>query len=59
LGAELLKSGAIEEFQKVVELCGRGELKVIVDRVLSLSEAAEAHHILADRANFGKVILKP
>lgn len=59
LGAELLKSGAIEEFQKVVELCGRGELKVIVDRVLPLAEAAEAHRILADRANFGKVILKP
>jgi len=59
LGNELLKFGAIEEFQKVVDLCGRGELKVIVDRVLPLAEAAVAHGILADRANFGKVILKP
>jgi NADPH2:quinone reductase len=59
LGAELLKSGAIEEFQKVVNLCGRGELKVIVDRVLPLTEAAAAHAILADRSNFGKVILRP
>jgi NADPH2:quinone reductase len=59
LGAELLKSGAIEEFQKVVDLCGRGELKVIVDRVLPLAEAAAAHAVLAERANFGKVILKP
>lgn len=59
LGSELLKSGAIGEFQKVVELCGRGELKVIVDRVLPLADAAAAHGILADRANFGKVILKP
>ena len=59
LGSELLKSGAIGEFQKVVELCGRGELKVIVDRVLPLADAATAHGILADRANFGKVILKP
>jgi len=59
LGSELLKSGAIEELQKVVNLCGRGELKVIVDRVLPLAEAAAAHAILADRANFGKVILKP
>jgi NADPH2:quinone reductase len=59
LGSELLKSGAIEEFRKVVELCGRGELKVIVDRVLPLAEAAAAHAILAERANFGKVILKP
>jgi NADPH2:quinone reductase len=59
LGAELLRSGAIEEFQKVVDLCGRGELKVIVDRVLPLAEAAAAHAVLAERANFGKVILKP
>ncbi|MGQ9573293.1 MAG: quinone oxidoreductase family protein [Dehalococcoidia bacterium] len=59
LGNELLRSGAIEEFQKVVDLCGRGELKVIVDRVLPLAEAAAAHRILADRANFGKIILKP
>jgi NADPH2:quinone reductase len=59
LNSELLKSGAIEEFRKVVDLCGRGELKVIVDRVLPLSEAAAAHAILAERANFGKVILKP
>ena len=59
LGNELLRSGGVEEFQKVVDLCGRGELKVIVDRVLPLAEAAAAHAILADRANFGKVILKP
>ncbi len=59
LSSELLRSGAIEEFRKVVEICGRGELKVIVDRVLPLSEAAAAHGILAERANFGKVILKP
>jgi len=59
LGSELLRSGAIEEFQKVVDLCGRGELKVIVDQVLPLAEAAAAHGILAERANFGKVILRP
>jgi len=38
---------------------GRGELKVLVHRVLPLAEAAAAHGFLADRANFGKVILKP
>jgi len=27
--------------------------------VLPLAEAAQAHRILADRANFGKVILRP
>jgi len=59
LGAELMRSGAIEEFAQVVNLCARGELKVIIDRVLPLAEAAEAHRILADRSNFGKVILRP
>jgi NADPH:quinone reductase-like Zn-dependent oxidoreductase len=42
-----------------VDLCARGELKVIIDRVLPLAEAAQAHRVLADRANFGKVILRP
>ena len=59
LGAELMRSGALEEFAKVVDLCARGELKVVIDRVLPLAEAAEAHRILADRSNFGKVILRP
>jgi NADPH:quinone reductase-like Zn-dependent oxidoreductase len=59
LGAELMTSGAIDEFAKVVDLCARGELKVIIDRVLPLAEAAQAHRVLADRANFGKVILRP
>ena len=59
LGAELMRSGAIDEFAKVVDLCARGELKVIIDRVLPLAEAAEAHRILGDRSNFGKVILRP
>jgi len=59
LGAELMRSGAIDEFAKVVDLCARGELKVIIDRVLPLAEAAQAHRVLEDRANFGKVILHP
>lgn len=59
LGSELMTSGALDEFAKVVDLCARGELKVIIDRVLPLAEAAQAHQILIDRANFGKVILRP
>ena len=59
LGSELMTSGALDEFAKVVDLCARGELKVIIDRVLPLAEAAQAHQILIDRTNFGKVILRP
>jgi len=54
-----MRRGDIEEFATVVDLCARGELKVIIDRVLPLAEAAQAHRILADRSNFGKVILRP
>ncbi len=36
-----------------------GALRPIVDRVLPLSEAAQAHRLLEDRQIFGKVVLKP
>jgi putative PIG3 family NAD(P)H quinone oxidoreductase len=35
-----------------------GRLRTIVDRVLPLAEAAEAHRVVASSAHFGKVILK-
>ncbi len=59
LGSQLLTGGGLEDFRRVVDLCAQGELKVIIDRVLPLKEAAKGHQILIDRANFGKVILKP
>jgi NADPH:quinone reductase len=36
-----------------------GRYKVVIDRVLPLGEAAEAHRIVAERAGIGKVILTP
>jgi len=36
-----------------------GRFRVLVDRILPLSKAAEAHHLVADRALVGKVILDP
>ncbi|OGO15228.1 MAG: NADPH:quinone reductase [Chloroflexi bacterium RBG_16_48_8] len=36
-----------------------GEIKVHVDRVLSLKEAHEAHRMLANRQNTGKLLLQP
>lgn len=36
-----------------------GKYRVIIDRILPLSEAPEAHRIVAERAGIGKVILRP
>ena len=36
-----------------------GMLKLRIDKVLPLSEAAEAHHLLESRKTKGKVVLVP
>ena len=36
-----------------------GQYRVLIDRVLPLSEAARAHRIVADRSGTGKVVLQP
>jgi NADPH:quinone reductase-like Zn-dependent oxidoreductase len=47
------------ELRHVVELVGRGELEPVVSTVLPLAEAAEAHRLMEDRRQFGKLILTP
>jgi NADPH2:quinone reductase len=46
-----------------LELCLRaaaeGRYRVLVDRVLPLADAAQAHRIVAERAGIGKVVLQP
>ena len=36
-----------------------GRYRVLIDRVLPLAEAAQAHHIVAEMSGIGKVILEP
>jgi len=36
-----------------------GRLKPVLDRVLPLASAADAHRLLEERAHFGKVVLVP
>jgi NADPH:quinone reductase-like Zn-dependent oxidoreductase len=35
----------------------KGQIRGVVDRVLPLSEARQAHALIEDRAQFGKIVL--
>jgi NADPH:quinone reductase-like Zn-dependent oxidoreductase len=43
----------------ILDLVGAGRLKPIVDRIMPLAAAQEAHRMLQDRAIFGKIVLTP
>jgi NADPH:quinone reductase-like Zn-dependent oxidoreductase len=51
--------GSRGELHQIARLVGERKLKPIVDRVLPLSEVREAHRILEEREQFGKIILTP
>ncbi|MSQ21683.1 MAG: hypothetical protein EXR53_00005, partial [Dehalococcoidia bacterium] len=51
--------GVMEELATIMDLCGQGKLKTLVDRAFPLKEAAAAHRYLEDRRQFGKLVLVP
>lgn len=51
--------GAKAELLEVMKLVEAGKLKPVVDRVLPLEQAADAHRALENRAQFGKIVLAP
>lgn len=51
--------GAKAELLEVMKLVEAGKLKAVIDRVLPLEQAAEAHGALESRAQFGKIVLTP
>jgi putative PIG3 family NAD(P)H quinone oxidoreductase len=54
------KGAATRAFEKsVVPHLASGRIKVVVDKVFSLSEAGAAHEYMEGNANFGKVVLVP
>ncbi len=48
-----------QEVQQVLDLVRAGHLRVIIESVFPLDDAARAHQILENRAHFGKVLLIP
>ena len=51
--------GSKHELVEVMKFVKEGKLKGVVDRVLPLEKAADAHRALKERAQFGKVVLTP
>lgn len=54
LGSFMGSKGELLEAMKFV---AAGKIRGVVDRVLPLSEARQAHEVIEDRAQFGKVVL--
>ena len=50
--------GNHREFAQIVALLGRGQLRPVVDRVMTLEEGPEAFRRLAQGEQFGKIVLE-
>jgi NADPH:quinone reductase len=48
-----------EDLERSFKLAAAGALKILIDRVLPLSEAAAAHRLVQSNAPLGKVVLDP
>jgi NADPH:quinone reductase-like Zn-dependent oxidoreductase len=51
--------GCKADLLEVVRDLSDGKLRPVVDRTLPLSECAQAHRLIEDRAQFGKIVLLP
>ena len=51
--------GSKGELFRVLQLVDEGRLEPVLDRVLPLSKAGEAHQALSDRKSFGNIVLTP
>ncbi len=51
--------GSAADLAAVLRFLDEGKLRVVLDRTLPLAEARRAHELLADRAQFGKIVLVP
>jgi len=60
MGAELFLTPRVHAMIAThLELIARGELRVVIDRVFDLKDAAAAHAYIESRQSFGRVLLAP
>lgn len=51
--------GSKAELLEAMKFVAQGKIRAIVDRVFSLSDARQAHELMENRGQFGKIVLKP
>jgi NADPH:quinone reductase-like Zn-dependent oxidoreductase len=51
--------GTAGELLEVLRYVGEGKLRPVVDKVLPLAEARQGQEMLSNRAQFGKIVLRP
>jgi NADPH:quinone reductase-like Zn-dependent oxidoreductase len=51
--------GTAGDLLEVLKFVGEGKLRPVVDRVLPLAEARKGQDLLSERAQFGKIVLRP
>lgn len=51
--------GSKGDLFRIMQLVEEGKFKPVLDRVMPLEKAAEAHGLLSDRKSFGNVVLAP
>ena len=51
--------GSKAELLDAMKFIERGSIRAVVDRVFPLAEARQAHELIEDRAQFGKLVLVP
>jgi len=51
--------GSKAELLEAMKFVASGKIRGVVDRVLPLSEARQAHSLIENRAQFGKIVLRP
>jgi NADPH:quinone reductase-like Zn-dependent oxidoreductase len=51
--------GSKAELLEAMKFVTQGKIRAVVDRVLPLSEARQAHELMENRSQFGKIVLDP